>query len=72
MKALNINPRFSPSTSELSAFIDAGIPALTLGITHGENLNKIDESIEIEPIYSGLAQLLGVLLAIDRGYCDAT
>jgi hypothetical protein len=43
-----------------------------LGITHGENLNKIDESIEIEPIYSGLAQLLGVLLAIDKGYCDAT
>lgn len=72
MKSLNINPRVTPSTSELSAFIDSEIPALTLGITHGENLNKIDESIEIEPIYSGITQLLGVLLAIDRGYCDGT
>ncbi len=72
MKSLSINPRVSPSTSELSAFIDEGIPALTLGITNGENLNKPNESIEIEPIYSGLTQLLGVLLAIDRGYCDGT
>jgi acetylornithine deacetylase/succinyl-diaminopimelate desuccinylase-like protein len=72
MKSLGINPRVSPSTSELSAFIDHGIPALTLGLTNGENLNKPDENIEIEPIYNGLAQLLGVLIAIDRGYCDAT
>jgi len=72
MKSLGINPRVSPSTSELSAFIDHGIPALTLGLTNGENLNKPDENIEIEPIYNGLTQLLGVLIAIDRGYCDAT
>ncbi len=72
MKSLGINPRVTPSTSELSAFIDHGIPALTLGLTDGENLNKPDENIEIEPIYNGLTQLLGVLIAIDRGYCDAT
>ena len=72
MKSLGINPRVSPSTSELSAFIDHEIPALTLGLTNGENLNKPDESIEITPIYNGLTQLLGVLIAIDRGYCDAT
>jgi len=70
MKSLGITPRVSPSTSELSAFIDQGIPALTLGLTNGENLNKPDENIEIMPIYSGLTQLLGVLIAIDRGYCD--
>lgn len=72
MKSLGINPRVSPSTSELSAFIDHDIPALTLGLTNGENLNKPDENIEIGPIYKGLTQLLGVLIAIDRGYCDAT
>ncbi|MFP4180019.1 MAG: M20/M25/M40 family metallo-hydrolase [Spirochaetaceae bacterium] len=70
MKSLGVNPRISPSTSELSAFIDKGIPALTLGITNGENLNKPDEKIEIEPVYTGLAQLIGLLQAIDRGYCD--
>ncbi|MFO7848550.1 MAG: M20/M25/M40 family metallo-hydrolase [Spirochaetia bacterium] len=72
MKSLGVNPRISPSTSELSAFIDKGIPALTLGITNGENMNKLDERIEIEPVYTGLAQLIGLLQAIDRGYCDGT
>jgi di/tripeptidase len=70
MNSLGVIPRISPSTSELSAFIDQGIPALTLGITDGENLNKADEKIEIEPMYTGLAQLIGLLLSIDRGYCD--
>lgn len=70
MKSLDINPRISPSTSELSAFIDHKIPALTLGLTDGENLNKPEESIEIEPIYNGLTQLLAMLVAIDKGYCD--
>ncbi len=70
MNGLGVNPRISPSTSELSAFIDKGIPALTIGITNGENMDKPDEQIEIEPMYTGLAQLVGLLQAIDKGYCD--
>jgi acetylornithine deacetylase/succinyl-diaminopimelate desuccinylase-like protein len=72
MSSLGINPRVTPSTSELSAFIDEHIPALTLGLTDGENLNKPEESIELEEIYTGLTQFLGILLAIDRGLCDET
>jgi tripeptide aminopeptidase len=67
---LNIKPRISPSTSELSAFIDKNIPALTVGITNGEHLNEENESIKIEPISIGIAQLLGLLLVIDRGFND--
>jgi tripeptide aminopeptidase len=70
MNSLGISPRISPSTSELSAFIDKGIPAVTLGLTDGENLGKKNESIEIDPIYTGIAQLVGLILAIDRGYCN--
>ncbi len=70
LEGLGVTPRITPSTSELSAFIDKGIPALTLGITDGENMNRNDETIEIEPIYSGMAQLIGLLLSIDRGLCD--
>jgi di/tripeptidase len=70
MRTLDIQPRITPSTSELSAFIDHTIPAVTLGMTFGENFNQKDESIEIEPVFSGLAQLVGLILAIDRGYCD--
>ncbi len=70
MRSLDIQPRITPSTSELSAFIDKKIPAVTLGITDGENLNQPNETIEIEPIFKGIAQLLGLIMAIDGGYCD--
>ena len=70
MKGLGIKPRISPSTSELSAFIDKGIPAVTVGLTNGERLNEANERVEIEPIGSGLEQLLGLILAVDKGYCD--
>jgi acetylornithine deacetylase/succinyl-diaminopimelate desuccinylase-like protein len=70
LKDLGVKPRISPSTSELSAFIDRGIPAVTIGLTDGENLNEENERIRIEPIITGLQQLLGLVLAIDRGHCD--
>ncbi len=70
MKALDIPLTTSPSTSELSMFIESGIPAITLGMTVGEKLNSIREQADITLIPTGLAQLLGVLAAIDRGFCD--
>ena len=70
MDQLDIEPRPGPSTSELSAFIDRDIPAITLGLTHGDNVHETNESIEIEPVYTGIAQIIGTLLAIDGGYCE--
>ncbi|SHE46859.1 Acetylornithine deacetylase/Succinyl-diaminopimelate desuccinylase [Fodinibius roseus] len=70
MDQLDIAPRPGPSTSELSAFIDKDIPAITLGLTHGDNIHETNESIEIKPIYTGIAQIIGTLLAIDGGYCE--
>ena len=72
MRGLDIKARVSPSTSELAAFIHKQIPALTLGITNGENMNEPNETIEIDPIYKGITQLIGLILAIDRGFCDAS
>ncbi len=70
MRSLDIRPRISPSTSELSALISNNIPALTIGIADGENIALPGEFIFIEPIYKGLSQLLGIILAIDKGYCN--
>tara|TARA_R100001143_G_C3361305_1_gene136502 strand:+ start:14157 stop:15326 length:1170 start_codon:yes stop_codon:yes gene_type:complete len=70
MKQLDIEPRLSPSISELSALIEKQIPALTLGITTGEQIFESNETIQIEPIYRGLAQVIGTILAIDGGYCE--
>ena len=71
MGSLDIQPRKSPSTSELSAFISHQIPAITIGITYGEHQNTPEEVVAIEPIFTGLAQLIGILLAVDRGFCSA-
>ena len=71
MEALKIPMRVAPSTSELSAFLDQNLPALTTAITTAENLNEPNEKVQIEPIHTGVAQLMGILLAIDGGFCDA-
>ena len=41
-----------------------------LGITRGEGVGEAEQSIQIEPMFSGIAQILGVLKAIDEGICD--
>jgi acetylornithine deacetylase/succinyl-diaminopimelate desuccinylase-like protein len=70
LETLGIKP-FSKSTeSALSIFLSHKIPALTLGITHGENYYKEKATMEIEPMYQGIAQVIAVLKAIDSGVCD--
>ena len=68
--ALDIQPTLAHSESELSIFLSRQIPAVTLGLTRGDNPNQLDSRMEIAPLTLGIAQVLGVLLAIDSGVCD--
>ena len=70
MKALGIQSRIVPSTSEISALIAKNIPSVTLGLSHSSHQNEPRETMEIEPIFTGLAQLVGILVSIDEGLCD--
>lgn len=70
MKALGIKPLVAPSTSELSVLLAKDIPSLTLGITEGEHKHKLNETVRIAPIFSGLAQLIAVLQSIDNQFED--
>lgn len=71
MQALSIDHLIeAPSTSELSALIDHNVPAVRIGITNGENIREPDETIFLNPVSSGIAQLLGIILSIDEGYCS--
>ena len=70
MNCLDIKPISGSSESELSIFLSRKVPAVTLGISHGQNYHQANASVQIEPIYSGIAQIIGVLQAIDRGVCD--
>ncbi len=70
IESLGLKPVCEPSESELSIFLSHNIPAVTLGITRGENIHFENSTMEIEPMYKGIAQIIGVLMAIDGGVCD--
>jgi acetylornithine deacetylase/succinyl-diaminopimelate desuccinylase-like protein len=70
LNALGIKPVTKPTESALSIFLTRKIPAVTLGVTHGENRYQENATMEIEPMYRGIAQIIGVLKAIDSGVCD--
>jgi acetylornithine deacetylase/succinyl-diaminopimelate desuccinylase-like protein len=70
LNALNIKPISKSTESALSIFLSHRIPTVTLGITHGENHYMENATMEIEPMFKGIAQLIGVIKAIDSGVCD--
>lgn len=66
MRELGVEAKVEPSISELAALLQAGIPSLTLGVTKGENRHTSRESIEVDSIFDGLAQLVAVLEFMDK------
>jgi acetylornithine deacetylase/succinyl-diaminopimelate desuccinylase-like protein len=70
METLGLKPQGAPSESELSILLSRRIPAVTLGLTRGENFHQINSAMEIAPVFTGIAQVLGVIAAIDRGLAD--
>ena len=70
MHRLNLKPVSEPSESELSIFLAHDIPAVTLGVTRGRDYHLEGATMEIEPMFNGIAQILGVILALDNGLCD--
>ena len=69
-ESLGVTPKIQPSVGELSALIDKEIPGITIGITTASQMHSQNEHIAITPIFSGLAQLVGILQAMDGGFCD--
>ena len=71
MQQLAIEPDQGHSPSELSELIARNVPAVTLGITRGAKARRKEpDHVLIDPILTGVAQLLGVILAFDKGVCD--
>lgn len=72
--ALGVQPMMYPTTTALSAFVDAQIPAVTLGFTSGERedeLGEMGEWVSIPDMFAGMAQLAAMLAAIDGGFDHA-
>ena len=70
LETLGIKPISKSTESALSIFLSHKIPTLTLGVTHGVNYYMDNATMEIEPMFKGIAQIIGVLKAIDSGVCD--
>jgi di/tripeptidase len=70
LQALGIEAVSDPTESALSIFLSHRIPAVTLGVTNGYNYYEEDATMEIEPMFKGIAQIVGVIQAIDAGACD--
>ena len=70
LSELQVKPYVEPSVGELSELIARDIPSVTIGLTRGTNKNEFNETIEIQPTFDGLTQLVALLAAIDEGLCD--
>lgn len=70
MEKLDLKPISEPSESELSIFHAHDIPAITVGMTRGSNRYQVDARMRIAPLFRGITQLIGILMAIDSGVCD--
>jgi len=69
MKKLNLEPVSMSTESDLSIFLSRKIPAVTLGVSRSMS-GKNGAGIAIDPMFKGIAQIVGVLRAIDEGVCD--
>lgn len=74
LASLGIDAIRDASSTDANIPISLGIPAVCLGITEGGNAHREDEYIEIEPIATGLTQLLltSLRLAEDLAASAAT
>ena len=70
MQRLQLQPQLTPSTSELAAFISAGVPAVTLGVSRGHDVGTESERVSIDAVYTGVAQLAAIVEAIGAGHCQ--
>jgi acetylornithine deacetylase/succinyl-diaminopimelate desuccinylase-like protein len=71
LKQLGIEAFAEPAENVLSIFLHRNIPAVTLGLTLGDNFHQEGALIEIEPLYRGIAQIPALIMAIDQGVCNA-
>jgi acetylornithine deacetylase/succinyl-diaminopimelate desuccinylase-like protein len=69
---LGYRPIMTYSNWELAIPLSYAIPSVSLGVTTGELSRGTRGSVDIAPIPTGILQLIMLLIAIDKGFCDET
>jgi acetylornithine deacetylase/succinyl-diaminopimelate desuccinylase-like protein len=62
LRWLQLEPRYEAASTDANIPLSQGIPAITIGITHGGGIHTEDEWIDVAPATTGIRQLL--LLAL--------
>jgi tripeptide aminopeptidase len=70
LNRLGVEAVSEPSETALSIFLQRKIPAITIGLTYGDNYHQDGSMIEIEPIFRGISQIPALITAMDNGVCD--
>jgi len=69
--ALGLEPGVYPSVSELYYFLKRGIPSITLGVANGNEYHQDSASASLRSLYTGLAQIVGVMRLADEEVSNA-
>ena len=64
LRHLGIEPRYEAASTDANIPLSQGIPAITVGITHGGGIHTEEEWIDIAPAVTGIRQLLLLALAL--------
>lgn len=64
LEAIGTQPLFRTGSTDANLPLAHGIPAVTIGITHGSNAHRLDEYIETDAIGHGLWQLALLALTV--------
>ncbi len=64
LRHFGIEPRYEAASTDANVPLSQGIPAITVGITHGGGIHTEDEWLEIAPCITGVRQLLLLALTL--------
>ncbi len=68
---LGLEPGVYPSVSELYYFLRRGIPSITIGVATGNDYHQDNASASLRSLYTGLAQIVGIMRLADEEVRDA-
>ena len=66
LRAVGIEPRLASTSTDANAALDAGIPAIAIGVTEGSGEHTLDEWIATAPVASGLRALAATVNSYGR------
>lgn len=58
LEEIGLKPQFEIGSTDANIPLSLGYPSVCLGITRGDNPHTFEEYIELEPVRSGLQQLI--------------